>query len=257
MSGLMSEYEFEALPELRGGHFGAGEANGESEQFFGALANLGKRGAGWLTAPGSPQRQLALALARQALNQGLPAVRQYAGDRAASWLTGILPQRECECESEISPIRKIYPDAMMEHLGHAAAETYSEAEAEALAGAMVPLAARLVPQAAPTITSATPGLVSGVSAIMRSLRNDPALRPLVRVLPTIVRNTAVKLAQQSAPGAPVAPQTALRTLAGQTVQLLGSPQHSARAFRRSQALDRQLHQNRGIGGVCPYCGGAR
>ena len=43
-----------------------------------------------------------------------------------------------------NPLRRVYPDAMMEHLGHAAAEAETEAEAEAFVGALVPLAAGLV-----------------------------------------------------------------------------------------------------------------
>src|SRR5689334_7834951 len=175
MNSTASEYEAEVLPELGAAHEFEFEGELESEQFFGALANLARRGAGWIAAPGSPQRQLALSVARQALNRGLPALGQWLGgrtsgaangaagtalgSRAASWLGGLLPQQEYEAEREgefeVSPIRKIYPDAMMEHLGHAAAETHIEAEAEALAGAMIPLVARVVPRAAPALMRAT------------------------------------------------------------------------------------------------------
>src|SRR5215831_9542466 len=141
---------------------------------------------------GSPQRRFALSIARQALNRGLPSIGRWVGGqiggganagsalgaRTASWLSGLLPQQELagefEEELEVSPVRKIYPDAMMEHLGHAAAETLSEAEAEALAGAMIPLAGRLVPRAAPAIMRATPGLVCGLAGVVRGLRRDPA-----------------------------------------------------------------------------------
>src|SRR5207237_9217887 len=97
----------------------------ESEQFFGALANLARRGVGWISAPGSPQRQLALSVARQALNRGLPALGQLVGGRigggangaagralgsqAASWLGGVLPQtgygEECVGGMGVRPIR--------------------------------------------------------------------------------------------------------------------------------------------------------
>jgi hypothetical protein len=124
---VASEYELELLPELEAGHSGEFEGEFEtefegeleSEQFFGALANLASRGAGWLSAPGSPQRRLALMLARRALNRGLPALGQWAGGqlggssnagsalgaRAASWLGGLLPQQEYEFEAagEVSP----------------------------------------------------------------------------------------------------------------------------------------------------------
>jgi hypothetical protein len=240
---------------------------GESEQFFGALANLARRGAGWLTAPGSPQRRAALTLARQAINRGLPALGQRLGvgqdpswRQAASWLGDVLPQQEYEWQSEleVNPARKIYPDAMLEHLGHAAAETHSEAEAEALTGAMVPLAARIVPPAAPVLMRATPGLVCGLAGVVRGLRRDPATRPLVRVVPAIVRGTAASIAQKTASGVPVTPQAAVRALAGQTLRVLGSPQSSTQAFRRSRVLDRQFHRSAGdspsLGASCPSCG---
>jgi hypothetical protein len=55
------------------------------------------------------------------------------------------------------------------------------------------------------------------------------------------------------------PQAAVRALALQTLRMLGSPQASARAFRRSRVLDRQFHHRTGIGqpagayGACPSC----
>jgi hypothetical protein len=278
MNSMASEYEAEALPELGAAHEFEYEGELESEQFFGALANLARRGVGWVSAPGSPQRQLALSVARQALNRGLPALGQLLGGRiggatngaagralgsqAASWLGGLLPQQEYEAELEgefeVNPVRKIYPDAMMEHLGHAAAETQSEAEAEALAGAMIPLAARIVPRAAPALIRATPGLVCGISGVVHGLRRSPATRPLVRVVPAIVRRTALSVAQQASRGAPVTPQTAVRTLAQQTLRMLGSPQQSAGAFRRSRVLDRHFHRTCGgmpqASRACPSCG---
>src|SRR5262249_54543710 len=152
--------------------------------------------------------------ARQALNRGLPALGRWAGaqvgangaaganlgQRAASWLGGLLPQREFESEweGEISPVRKWYPDAMLEHLGHAAAEAHHEEEAEALAGAMIPLAARAVPSAGSVILRATPGLVCGTAGIVRSLHRSPSTRPLIRVVPSIVRRTASVIGQRVA-----------------------------------------------------------
>jgi hypothetical protein len=264
MSAAVSDYELEVLPELGAGYQSELEGDFESQQFFGALANLARRGAGWVTAPSSPQRQLARSVARQALNRGLPALGQLVDGRfggaangaAGATLAGY--EAEFEAELEISPIRRIYPDAMLEHLGHAAAETHSEAEAEALAGAMIPLAVTGIPRAAaPMLMRATPGLVSGLSGVVHGLRRSPATRPLVRVLPAIVRSTAASIARQASRGMPVTPQAALRALAQQTFRMLGSPQQSARAFRRSRALDGLFHRSYrarcGSGCSCPTC----
>src|SRR6266404_3031886 len=86
MNSTALEYEAEVLPELGVAHEFEGEL--ESEQFFGALANLARRGVGWIAPPGSPQRQLALSVARQALSRGLPALGQWLGGRIGGAANG-------------------------------------------------------------------------------------------------------------------------------------------------------------------------
>jgi hypothetical protein len=273
MAATAFEHELEVLPELEASHESAHEGEAESEQFFGALSNLARQGGNWLTAAGSPQRRFALWAARQAINRGLPAAGRWAGQaiggssngaqganlgtQAASWLSGLIPQQESEYEwemdGEISPVRKWYPDAMLEHLGHAAAEAQSEAEAEALAGAMIPLVTRAVPRAAPAIMQAAPGLICGLSGVVNALRRSPGTRPLVRVVPAIVRRTAGSIAQQAGAGRTVTPRAAVRTLAQQTARVIGNKQQAAQAFRRSQALDRHFHRSVGLGGSCSRC----
>lgn len=259
----MYEYEFEGEWEWEG----EGEAQLEGEEFLGTAV---RRGWGWLTQRDSPQRRFALGAARAAIERGSQALGGYVGGRVGqqnlgqqiggvigSGLNNMLPQQEFEWESEfegewegeefVNPLRRVYADAMMEHLAHAATRARSEAEAEAFIGALAPLAARLLPAAAPTIMRALPGLVSGLSAATRVLRSNPAARPLVRTLPTVMRRTATRLAQQATQGRPVSPQTAVRTLAQQTARVLGNPQQCQQAVRRSQAVDRRLHQMAGRG----------
>jgi len=255
MAATLSEYELDALPELEATHESDMEAAQESGRFFSALAVLARRRAGSSADSGSLQRLVAGMAARQALGRGLSAVR---GGTSCSVIaprngTGSMPPSE----GEISPIRRIYPDAMMEHLGHAAAEAHSEAEAEALVGAMVPLAARLVPQAARALTQATPGLACGLAGVVRTLHRSPSTRPLVRTVPSIVRGTAMSIARQASSGATVNPQAAVRTLARQTARILGNPRQAAQAFRRSQNLDRRFHRANGAPAAsCPNCGAA-
>jgi hypothetical protein len=263
----MSAYAFEVLPELEDEDEGAweGELEGdfESEEFFGSLAQLARR-----AAQSPTLRRVGLAAARTAL-RGLgdlggalggafgaagADIGRRLGAQAGGYLGGLLPQSEFEEEFEweadaaLSPLRRVYPDALMEHLGHAAAEAESEAEAEAFIGALIPLAARLIPRVAPTIMRAAPGLIRGVSGVARTLLRSPATRPLVRAVPTIVRRTAANIAQQVAQGQPVTPQTAVRTLARQTAHVLSSPQQCVQAYRRSRAMDRRYHR---IGGARP------
>ncbi|MFN8453545.1 MAG: hypothetical protein U0401_02560 [Anaerolineae bacterium] len=238
------ELELEALPELEEEYEYEGEWEGEfeSEEFFRRLAGLARR------AVQSPAlRRVGLTAARTALRAGL-------GPQVGGLVGNLLPQSEfegefeweaegeAEWEEEVNPIRRVYPDALMEHLGHAAAEAESEAEAEAFIGALVPLAARLIPRVAPAIMRAAPRLIRGATRVVRALRRSPTTRPLVRTLPTVVRRTAVSMARQAAQGRPVTPQAAVRTLARQTAQVLGSPQQSVQAWRHSCALDRRYHR---------------
>jgi hypothetical protein len=148
---------------------------------------------------------------------------------------------EDESESMANPLRRIYPDAMMEHLGHAAAEAETEAEAEAFVGALVPLAARLAKSAAPHVVRATPHLVRGLSKVTHQLRGKPATRPLVRTIPTIAARTTRSLARQVAHGRPITARRAIRTLAGQTAAVLRNPRTRHRVIRHARALDRNYH----------------
>lgn len=265
------EYEFEgeAYPEFEYEFESEGEY--ESEEFFRSLAGLARR------AIQSPTlRRAGLAAARSALGGlgnvgsaigGVPGSRGArlggtVGSALGSYLSGRLPQSEYEWEGEfeyegefegeweyeeeLNPIRRVYPDALMEHLGHAAAQAESEAEAEAFIGAIVPLAARLLPQAGRTILRAAPGLIRGLAGATRTLRANPTTRPLVRTLPTAMRRTAAAIARQTATGRPIPPAAAVRTLARQTRQIVGSPQQAVRAFQRSRQLDRRYHQTQAL-----------
>ncbi len=240
----MLEYELEALPELEGEL----EWEDEGEEFLGRIAGLAGRA---LRSPAL--RRAGLSAARAALRGGLGAIGAPPAVGAA--LGRLLPQREdegeleWEYEAEMNPLRRVYPDVLMEHLGHAAAEAESEAEAEAFIGALIPLAARLLPRVAPAIMRAAPGLIRGAARAARVLRSSPSTRPLVRALPTVVRRTAAAIGQQAASGRPVTPRAAVRTLARQTASVVGNPQQCARAMQRSQALDRRYH--RGAGAARP------
>jgi hypothetical protein len=198
-------------------------------------------------------------------------------------------------ETEISPVRKWYADAMLEHLGFAAAEAETEDEAAEgflplipmLAAKALPLVAKigakvvpkvagkLLPRAAKAFSRVTPRLTRGVSQITRGLFRNPRTRPLVRTVPTIARRTMTTLARQAATGRPVTPQMANRVLVSHTRRLLGSPQQTATVIRRARVMDQRLHRVAGPAAaphvklpavvaqaagkrscVCPTCGAA-
>jgi hypothetical protein len=265
---LESEFEWEG--ELEGEYEAEYEFEGEyeAEEFFGRLANLARTQ--WRT-PGSPLRRIALGAARAAATRGSQALGGLIGDRLGQGALGrqlgtavggrlrnMIPEREWEYELEgefegewegefeaaerLNPLRRVYPDALMEHLGHAATEAESEAEAEAFIGAMIPLAARLIPRVAPAVMRAAPQLIRGAAGVVRTLRRNPATRQLVRTVPTIVRSTVADIARQAGQGQAVTPQAAVRALARQTARTLSSPQRAVQAYRRSRALDQRHHR---------------
>lgn len=235
MSTLAHELELEEEAEYEGEFEAEYEGEEEGEEFLRQLASLATRAA---SSPGL--RRIGQAAARSALRGvgglvGLEGELELEGEWEAE-LEG-----EEEAEWEANPIRRVYPDALMEHLGHAASEAESEAEAEAFVGALIPLAARVVPRLAPAVMRAAPQLIRGVARVTRTLRRNPATRPLVRAVPTIVRRTTSALARRAARGRPVTPQVAVRTLAGQTARVLSDPRQCVHAYRRSRSLDRRYH----------------
>jgi hypothetical protein len=183
-----------------------------------------------------------------------------------------------ELEEEISPIRRVYPDAldaMMEHLAHVAAEAESEQEAAEgflpliplIASKLLPLAAKALPSVAKAlpkisrvVSRVSPQLTRGVSRITRSLFRNPQTRPLVRAVPSIARRTVTSIARQAATGRPVTPQLAQRTLVQQARSVLTNPAQTAQVLRRSRRLDQHVHRLAGVptpsAQTCPTCGQA-
>src|SRR5215471_5897083 len=147
--------------------------------------------------PGTARRRAAIA-AGKAAAKGIPSAIGMRFGTIGSTLATILgdglaaaiPDKELygeamfefgELEHELSPIRRIYPDAIMEHMAHEAQEAESEQEvAEGflplipmLAAKVLPLAAKvlpkigakLLPKLGNVISKVTPRLMRGVSNV--------------------------------------------------------------------------------------------
>src|SRR5271167_194639 len=109
----MPAYEWEAMPE----HVPAGEWEGEYEY----EASLG----------------------------GVPGLSEIAHEAAAAAMEALGEsewesewESEFEGEFELNPVRKVYPDAAMEHLAHAAMVAESEGEAARVLRPVVHMAAK-------------------------------------------------------------------------------------------------------------------
>jgi hypothetical protein len=174
-------------------------------------------------------------------------------------------ESELEWEGELegpNPVNKVYPDAMMEHLGLAAmnAETEDEAAEHFLplipmvASKLLPLAAKalpkvaakVLPRVARTLTHVTPNLTRGVTHITRALHRNPQTRPLLRTLPSVARRAVHTIAKRTAAGHHVTPAQAVRILHGHRRHVMNNPQLVRAVLHRSKLMDRHLHRAGGV-----------
>lgn len=240
-------YEFESeviQHELEDEFSGEGEAAYEDESSL--------EGEGWLGAIGNVVGSL--------LGEG-------EGEEESAYETALESSLESQ-EGELNPIRKIYPDAMMEHLGELAANAETEEEAAehflpligmaatkllpVVAKAVAPMAKKALPKIARAVTRSTPQLTKAVGNIAKTLHRNPQTRHLLRTVPTIARRTVGSIAKQAAHGRPITPRTAIRTLARQTSRVLAHPQRRRHALRRHNALERRFHGRYARGQARPH-----
>ena len=237
------ESESEVMQELEEEYSGEGEAELEGE--YEDESSL--EGEGWLGAIGNVVSSL--------LGEG---EEEYEDESAF----------ESEAEEEISPIRKIYPDAMMEHLGQLAFEAESEDEAAEqflpligmAASKLLPVAAKAVaphvmkrmPKVAQAVTKSNPVLTKGIGKMTRMLHRNPRTRHLVKAVPGIARRTVGSVARQAAQGRRITPHTAVRTLARQARNVLAHPGRRRQALRRHQNLERTFHRRYARGMARPH-----
>jgi hypothetical protein len=231
-----SEDELEALSELEDESEWEDELEdeAESEAFYGRLARLARR---------KPRSKALSRLATKAARAAMSSFSKSACDGESECEAEGEDEDEAEGEFEagLNPIRRIYQDALMEHLGHAATSAESEAEAEAFVGALMPLAAKVLPKLGKVVMKAMPHLVKGVARVTRTLRQNPKTRQLVRTMPELARRTVRSLAHRVAHGKPLTGRAAVRSLARHTAHLLGHPKRVVHTYRRSRALHRHHH----------------
>ncbi len=134
---------------------------------------------------------------------------------------------EYEFEAELESVPNSPDEAMMYHLANLAANTESEAEAEAFLGAIASLASK----ALPLVKKVAPTLIRGAARLGRRLFRSRRTRRLVRTIPTIMRGTAYSLARKAARGRSINSRTATRALARNTARVLRSPRLTSMAMR--------------------------
>jgi hypothetical protein len=237
-AGHEFEEEMEGAAPVWRGAYPQGEGEAETEAFFESLAEYavspggGGRGGGH----GRFAATAAATAAAGARSPGVPLAQTSLLTDANRIIEG-----EMESALSIGP-SVVHPAALMEHLGHAAAEAESEAEAAEYFFPLIPLAAKLLaPQIGRLVMRQAPRLIRGVTRVGRQLRRNRRTRPLVRVLPTIARRTVADIANRAQAGQPVTPRVATTALTRQTYRTLRSPHACVHAYRRSRRLDRRYH----------------
>jgi hypothetical protein len=289
MASALAEYELEGLGEFESEFESELEGESELESEFESELEMPEM-FGWgdvknwasnqwqaVSTPGTWQRRALLDADKAALTAAGTLAGTAIGAEPGAVIGGILgsaaggalvPDQELEGElefeamGEINPVSKVYSDAMMEHLAHAAMEAETEHEAAEgflpliplVASKLLPLAAKalpriagkVLPRIARTVTRSTPRLVRGVTNITRVLHRNPRTRPLIRAVPSIARRTVATIARQAASGRPVTPQAAVRILARQNHRVLGNPRMVRSILNRSNLMDRRYHRLSGL-----------
>jgi len=239
--GPLGEYEDE---QFVGGLLGETSYESEDEAFFGkafkGLGGLIKR-----VAPVLKQ------VAKTAAPMVGAAIGGPLGGKIGSFVSQALPESEFESEYEYefegegeAEFEAVMEGPLTEQQGLGelmaaiASKAATDTEAEAQIGGAVAIS--LSPRDRDTLKAVIPSLTRGAAILTRILRRQQATRPVVRVIPTIVKRTAVSLKKQAAAGQPVTKKTAARTMAKQTKKVLSSTPICARAVQRNVKATRAV-----------------
>jgi hypothetical protein len=139
---------------------------------------------------------------------------------------------EDELEVDTSSALAVQPPAMAELVASMASTTPSVAESEAMVGAAAVLA--LTPRERRQLEHLVPQLVRAACLLARLLRRDPRTRSAIRVIPTVVKATAVPLTRPGVMGVrPVQPAAAGRVMQTQVATVLGRPRVTRAVVKRN------------------------
>lgn len=230
------EYEF----ELEG--FGEFESELEGEEFLGGLWKAVKR----LAPKIAPILKKIAPIAGQVVGGAFGGPLGAMAGGALGSVPGRLEsegefeaQEDTEDEMEAEAVPGLAPssDYLVEELAGQSAESESEAEAQTLAGGTI---IYILTPAPLQVRRVAPVLARRAARLTRLFRKSPRTRPLIKAIPTIARKTAATLAKKVQKGKPVTPQTAVRTMAKQTVRLLNSPKKTAATLVKNSAKRKKL-----------------
>ena len=237
LGGLLGESEWEDEGSLGEGPLG----EYEGEQFFGGFKKLLKK---------------ALPVLKQVAKVAAPIVGGAIGgpiggkigSMAANLLgeseyEGALGEAEWESEAEMEAVMEgplTEQQALGELMAAAASKAVTDMEAEAQIGSSSVIV--LSPEDRHALRAVLPALNRGTAVLTRILRRRYETRPMVRVVPTIVKRTAVVLRNRANAGYPITKKAAARAMASQTRKVLATPSICTKAVVRNVKATRAVGQ---------------
>lgn len=221
------------------------EGEDEGEQFFGSIGKFLKKAAPILkrvakvaapivgTAIGGPFGAALGNIASKAMGEG-EFEDEFEGETEA--------EGEAEMTHEIASHELTHNEAVAEMMAEAASHEAHEGEAEAMAGAATVTV--ISPGDRRALRKILPHMVRGTAILTRILRRRRVTRPVVRVVPTIMRRAVKDLRRQAAKGIPITRKRAARAAAKQVRRVLSSPKACAAALTRNVKVSRAYRKPR-------------
>jgi hypothetical protein len=242
-SALGFESEDYSSPEA---HYSSPELEWEDEAdpFFGkALRRIG-RGLGGLA------KRFAPSIVRSLVGM-IPGVGAIAGPLAGQLTSSLLREGEAMAmeleaeffsspEFEVGATEQAHEAALTELLAAEASMASTEAEAESVIAATLPLTITIM-GGRRALRPVVPIMTQANARLTRSLRRrGPAGRQLLRTIPTIQRTAVATMRAANQAGRPVTGPLAVRAMAAATQRVLGNPRRVQRAVERNIVLRRRV-----------------
>ncbi len=149
---------------------------------------------------------------------------------------------EQEMAHEIASHELTHNEAVAEMLAESASHELHEGEAEAMAGAAAVTV--IAPRDRRPLRRILPHLVRGTAILTRILRRRRVTRPAIRAVPTIIRRTVKDLKWQAGKGKRISRKTAARAVAKQVKRVLGNTRASTAAVGRNFKVSRSYKRPR-------------
>jgi hypothetical protein len=125
-----------------------------------------------------------------------------------------------------------------EYMCDVAAKAPKPIDSGAIAGAITNALASKAPL---QVKAVSPTLSSAAARLTKVMKNHPATKPLLKVVPTIAKKTVATLAKKSAAGKPVTPMVAKRVMAKHAVRVLSNPRELTKAIAKHEAKKRKVN----------------